>query len=568
MRPTYSPQSRRAALLRWPAVNGNTVTWRVLALSLPLGTEEGELRRAACERAGIAPERLRGMRIARRALDLRGRRRGRPPTLVHHVDLVLDAQYRSAALEKALRSGRVARAPEQGSLVPRFVHPSLQGKRAVVVGSGPAGTFAALVLGSAGLAVTLLERGARLDQRGTDLVGFHRRREVNPESNLLFGEGGAGTYSDGKVYTRIDDPLEVPVLEELVEAGAPPELVYDARAHIGTDKLHAILPRLRAKLERLGVVWAFDTRLDGLLLDGEPGDPERRVRAVHTSAGELPCELVLLAPGHSARDTWAALWAQGLPFEAKPFQLGIRVEHPQELIDAGRYGDAALRGTLGAASYQLVRRARPGEPSAHTFCMCPGGKIVASVNEPGLLCTNGMSNSAHSSRWANAAVVATFGPEHFGPGPFAGVELQRELERRFFEAGGSDYTAPAQSVPDFLAGRESAATRHSSFPFGTLPARLDLLLPDHARAALARALVEFEHSIPGFAGPSGLLVGVETRSSGPVRIPRDPITRRALGFVNVYPAGEGAGHAGGITSAALDGAHAALALLATGIGAH
>ncbi len=550
-------------------VSRPTVTWRVLALALPMDgqgeVDPGELRRAALERAGVAPERLRGLRVARRALDLRGRKKGRAPLLVHHVDLVLDAGHRPPGLARALRAGRVQPAPTEGSLAVAAVHPSLAGARAVVVGSGPAGTFAALVLGLAGVAVTLLERGARLDRRGRDLVRFHRRREVDPESNLLFGEGGAGTYSDGKVYTRIDDPLEVPVLEELVAAGAPPELVYDARAHIGTDKLHAILPRLRDKLAAHGVEWRFDTRLDGLVLDGEPGEPLRRVRGVRTSAGELPCELLVLAPGHSARDTWAALHAQGVPFEAKPFQLGIRVEHPQELVDAGRYGDPALRAALGAASYQLVRRARPGEPSAHTFCMCPGGKIVASVNEPGLLCTNGMSNSRHSSRWANAAVVATFGPEHYGPGPFAGVALQRELEARFFTAGGGDYTAPAQTVPDFLATRESAATRHSSFPFGTIPARLDQLLPEHAHAALARALVEFDRAIPGFAGPEGLLVGVETRSSGPVRIPRDPHTYLARGFSNLYPVGEGAGHAGGITSAAIDGAHAAQALLATGV---
>lgn len=543
----------------------STVTWRVLSVALPLGAAPEELRQRACERAGVGAGDLVSWRIARRSLDLRGRRKGRAPSLVHHVDLVLRAGRPGAALERAVRSGRVVPAPGVGALTVSGVHPSLKGAHAVVVGSGPAGTFGALVLGLAGVRVTLLERGAPLERRGRDLVRFHRRRVPDPESNLLFGEGGAGTYSDGKIYTRIDDPLEVPVLEELVRAGAPEDILFDARAHIGTDKLHALLPRLRARLVALGVSFAFDTRLESLVLTGAPGDGLRAVRAVRTGAGDLACDLVLLAPGHSARDTWAALAAQGVSFEAKPFQLGIRVEHPQELVDAGRYGDPSLRGLLGAASYQLVCKSKGPLAAAHTFCMCPGGKIVASVNEPGLLCTNGMSNFAHSSRWANAAVVATFGPEHYGPGPFAGVALQRELEARFFEAGGGDYTAPAQTVPDFLSGRPSPATRHSSYPFGTRPARLDQLLPDHAQRALARALTDFERQIPGFAGPEGLLVGVETRSSGPLRMPRDPHTRRALGFSNLFPVGEGAGYAGGITSAAIDGAHSAQALLATGV---
>jgi uncharacterized protein len=542
-----------------------TVTWRVLSLSMPLGAGEEELRRRACERAGISPGDLASFRIARRSLDLRDRRKGRPPSLVHHLDLVLRAGTEPAALKRAVRSGRVVRAPLVGCLGVERVHASLEGKHAVVVGSGPAGAFGALVLALAGVRVSLLERGARLDQRGRHLAGFHRRRELNPESNLLFGEGGAGTYSDGKIYTRIDDPLEVPVLEELVRAGAPEDLLYDARAHIGTDKLHRLLPRLRERMQQHGVSFHFDTRLEALVLDGAPGDGERRVRAVRTSAGELPCDLVLFAPGHSARDTWQALHGQGVAFESKPFQLGLRVEHPQALIDQGRYGDPALRAALGAASYQLVCKAGAAASGAHTFCMCPGGKIVASINEPGLLCTNGMSNSSHSSPWANAAVVATFTEEHFGPGPFAAVALQRALERRFFEAGGADYTAPAQTVPDFLAGRTGAATRHSSYPFGTVPARLDELLPPHATAALARALLEFERRIPGFAGPEGLLVGLESRSSGPLRMPRDPVTRRAQGFINLYPVGEGAGFAGGITSAAIDGARSAQTLLRTGI---
>jgi uncharacterized FAD-dependent dehydrogenase len=249
-------------------------------------------------------------------------------------------------------------------------------------------------------------------------------------------------------------------------------------------------------------------------------------------------------------------------FEAKPFQLGLRIEHPQELIDRGRYG--GQQPLLGPASYNLVCPTAKDQPGAHSFCMCPGGRVVASVNEPGLLCTNGMSNSKHSSAWASAALVTTFGPREFGPGAFAGVAFQRALERRFFEAGGGDYTAPAQTAADFLAGRASSALRHTTYTFGTAPARLDQLLPEGAAAAIARALERFERQLPGFAGEAGTFVGLESRSSGPVRMPRDPGTRRAAGFANLYPVGEGAGYAGGIMSAALDGARSALALVAGG----
>ena len=284
-----------------------------------------------------------------------------------------------------------------------------------------------------------------------------------------------------------------------------------------------------------------------------------------TSAGEIPCDLVVLAPGHSARDTWRRLHRQGVRVESKPFQLGVRIEHPQELIDRGRYGDPAACALLGPSYYNLTAKAGDGLPAAYSFCMCPGGRIVASVNDTGLLCTNGMSNSRHSSPFANAAIVTTFGPAEFGDGPFDGVEFQRELEARFFEAGGSDYTAPAQRADDFVAGRPSRKIGRTSYTFGTTPERVDHLLPERARDAIRRALVRFDRQIPGFAGPEGWMVGLESRSSGPVRLSRDRESRVADGFANLYPVGEGAGYAGGIMSAALDGAKTALAILHTGL---
>jgi uncharacterized FAD-dependent dehydrogenase len=535
-------------------------TWRALALELGVGEPESELRARVCRDLAIDPERLRGFRIAKKSLDARRRGGVRHLAFVVHADLVLDRGFRSAALAKAIRSGRVVEAPPRVEPRVATVHPSIARGHVAVVGAGPAGLFGALVLARHGVRVTLLDRGSQVERRSRELVRFHRTRVPNPESNLLFGEGGAGTYSDGKLYTRVDDPLEPSVLEELVEAGAQEEILYDSRAHVGTDRLHRILPALRATLSGAGVAFAWNTRLEALVHAGG------LVRALATPAGEIGCDAVLLAPGHSARDTFAALHEQGVPFEAKPFQLGVRIEHDQAIVDASQHGAGTKAALLGPAYYQLVSRAGDGAPAAHSFCMCPGGRIVASVGEPGYLCTNGMSNSGHSSRFANAAVVVTIEPSRAGDGPFAGVAMQRELERRFFEAGGGDYTAPAQTAADFLAGRETAKPRRSSYTFGTRPGRIDALLTDDVRDGLRRAIAHFDRSIPGFAGDGGLLVGVESRSACPIRIPRDRETRRAAGFANLLPAGEGAGYAGGIMSAAIDGVRCALALLEHGTG--
>jgi uncharacterized FAD-dependent dehydrogenase len=308
----------------------------------------------------------------------------------------------------------------------------------------------------------------------------------------------------------------------------------------------------------LGVRFHWRTRLERLEID--EGNP-RAVRAIRTTAGRIGCDAVFLATGHSARDTWRRLAEQRVAFEGKPFQLGVRIEHPQALIDRGRYGTAPEVEALGPAYYNLVCRAGADHRSAHSFCMCPGGRIVASVNHPGLLCTNGMSNSKHSSPFANAAIVTTIGPSEFGQAPFDGVRFQEGLERAFFEAGGCDYTAPVQRADDFVAGRETSEPARVSYTFGVRPARIDRLLPEVVRNALRSALVRFDRAIPGFAGPDGQLVGLESRSSGPVRMPRDATSRRAHGFANLFPVGEGAGYAGGIMSAALDGVHAARAFL-------
>lgn len=536
-------------------------TWRVLGVPQELEEDDRVLFERAAGRVGVSPGALRSARVARRSVDAR---RGRGILrFVCHVDLVVGPGKASKALARAERSGRARAvpggvglrplgAPGAGGLAP--------GSHVAVLGSGPAGLFAALPLALAGMRVSLLERGASLANRHKRLVPFHRGGALDPETNLLFGEGGAGTYSDGKLYTRVDDPLEAPILAELVAAGAPPEIAFDARAHIGTDRLHTVLPNLRRRLEELGVEMHWNTKLTGLVLEA---GPPRRVRALQTSAGELGVDALVLAPGHSARDTWAMLAEHGVLLEPKPFQFGVRIEHPQGLVTAGRYGTGAAAEQLGPASYSLVAKGGDGLPGAHSFCMCPGGKVVASISEPGALCTNGMSNSGHSSPWANAALVVTVPPEAFGEhgsGPLAGVEWQRHHERAFFTAGGGDYTAPAQRADDFLAGRGSTGDLRTSYTFGAAPGRIDELLPERIVLALRRALERFDRAIPGFGGPEGLLVGVESRSSGPVRMTRDPVSRLAEGFANLYPVGEGAGYAGGIMSAAIDGARSAHAL--------
>jgi len=542
--------------------------YRVLGLSLGIDEPESVLRERAAARAGVAPEAIRSLRIARRSLDARrqgGRRRLR---FVVHVDVALAPDFEARAPEafaRARRAGHVIDRPPSQRLDVAAPHASCRGRRVAVVGAGPAGLFAALALARSGVAVDLLDRGPVLVERSRAVARFLRTRRLDPEANLLFGEGGAGTYSDGKIYTRVDHPLEESILAELVACGAPEAIAWDARAHIGTDRLHRILPALRARLVEVGVRLHWGARVTGWRLVDEAGG--RRVRTLVTSAGDVDCDAVVLALGHSARDTLEALAAQGLALDPKPFQLGVRIEHPQRLVDAGRFGDPGLAERLGAAYYGLTCKAGDGLPAAHSFCMCPGGQIVASVNVPGLLCTNGMSNSRHSSPYANAAIVTTLGAAEYGPGALAGVDYREALESRFFEVGGGDWTAPAQRAADFVAGRASTSLVACSYKLGCVAARVDEMLPVRVRDALRRALARFERQIPGFAGPEAMLVGVESRSSGAVRMPRDDASRLARGLANVWPVGEGAGYAGGIMSAAIDGARSAHVLLERGIGA-
>ena len=539
---------------------------RVLGVPQELHEDLEVVRARACQQAGVAPQDLTSMRLAQRSLDAR-RSRG-ILRFVCHVDLFLRNPRSTQVMQRALRSGKIRPIPQVQELTLDLPPNAKPPKHAVVVGTGPAGLFAALTLARNGAGVTLIDRGESLESRHKKLVPFHRGGELDLNTNLLFGEGGAGTYSDGKLYTRVQDPFEPAILAELVKAGAPPEILYDGRAHIGTDRLHRILPKLRESLDECGAQVLWSTRLLGLIQKTGSGR-EQVITGLRTTRGDMPCDALFLALGHSARDTVEALHAEGLALESKPFQFGVRVEHPQELINEGRFGDHPMANTLGAASYNVALKGSDGYSGAHSFCMCPGGKIVASISEPGLLCTNGMSNSTHSSPFANAAVVTTVEPQdyaHYGSGPMAGLAFQRHFERLFFEAGGGDYAAPGQRVSDFLERRDSSDLKRTSYTFGVRPGRIDRLLPETIRLALSRGLHRFDKMIPGFAGEQGQLVGVESRSSSPLRMPRDRATFLAQGFENCYPIGEGAGFAGGIMSAAIDGARAAQVRLTHGVG--
>jgi uncharacterized FAD-dependent dehydrogenase len=396
-------------------------------------------------------------------------------------------------------------------------------------------------------------------ERTKDTWDLWRKRELHPESNVQFGEGGAGTFSDGKLHSQIRDPLHHgrKVLTEFVKAGAPEEILYVSKPHIGTFRLVSMVENMRATIESLGGEIRFSQRVDDLLLE-PAADGQQQIRGVTLASGEqIRADHVVLALGHSARDTFEMLHTRGVYLEAKPFSIGFRIEHPQSVIDRARFGPQAGHPMLGAADYKLVHHGKDGR-SVYSFCMCPGGTVVAATSEPGRVVTNGMSQYSRNERNANAAVVVGIEPADFAPygeGPLAGIALQRALESHAYVLGGENYSAPAQLVGDFLAGRASRdfGDVQPSYQPGVTLGSLDSALPDYAIAAIREALPAFERQIRGYAMPDAILTGVETRTSSPVRIERDNDSLQSLNTRGLYPAGEGAGYAGGILSAAVDG---------------
>jgi hypothetical protein len=416
-------------------------------------------------------------------------------------------------------------------------------------------------LAEAGVASTIVERGKPVRVRRADLASLHRG-QLNPESNYCFGEGGAGTYSDGKLYTRSKDRVGVAgVLADLVALGAPADITIDARPHIGSNLLPRLLEALRSRLQGLGVHYQFDCLCTGLRAE------QGRIRAVQTSAGEIPADLVVLAPGHSARDvyTWAA--AANLALQRKDIAVGVRIEHPQAVIDRLQYGRAAGHPRLPPAFYEV--RAGSSGRGVYSFCMCPGGWIVPAATELGGLVVNGMSLAKRNSPFANAALVVTVAGSDFGPdasGALAGIDFQRRIEAAAFARGGGSFHAPAERAVDFLARRPSDRLPESSYRPGVEHARLDDVFPGFITEALREGLSAIGRQLPGFIHEHALLVAAETRTSAPVRILRDPTTLESPALAGLYPAGEGAGYAGGIVSSALDGARVADAIIRRGTG--
>ena len=427
----------------------------------------------------------------------------------------------------------------------------------VVVGSGPAGLFATLMMAEAGFPVIMLERGGSVAERTDKVARFVKERSLDVNTNIQFGAGGAGTFSDGKLVTRINDSMSSYVLHRLVEFGAPDEILYLAKPHVGTDILSRVVDNVLARIEMLGGRVLFHTQmLDFASKNGV-------VSSVKTNRGDIECSALLLAIGHSARDTYAKVLEHGMTVEAKDFSVGLRIEHKRETIDRGLYGDLAGDPALPVGEYNLSYNTK--ERGVYTFCMCPGGEVVAATSEEGGVVVNGMSYHSRSGDNSNSAVCCSVFKSDYGATPAEAIEFQRKIERAAFLAGGSDYSAPIITVGDFLDGKCSAVPSTVSPTYmsgiGVKLASPDEFLPSFVASSIRAAIRDFDKKLPGFASAEAVLTGPETRTSAPVRIKRDPVSRLAIGYENLYPSGEGAGYAGGITSAAIDGIKCALALM-------
>ncbi len=527
---------------------------RLTELSLPLEHPPEALRAAIVERLRIADADLLDYRLFKRSYD--ARKKHAEITFVYILDLTLRDE--AAVLARFADDVHVRPAPDT-AYHPVAQAPGDLGERPVIVGFGPCGLFAALLLAQMGFRPIVLERGKDVRRRTKDTWALWRKRRLTPESNVQFGEGGAGLFSDGKLYSQIKDPKFYgrKVMEEFVKAGAPEEILYVSKPHIGTFRLTGVVAAMREEIRALGGEVRFESRVSDVLIEAG------RIAGVVLDDGQtIESRYVVLALGHSSRDTFRRLHERGVYLEAKPFSIGFRIEHPQSLIDVARLGKYAGHPQLGAADYKLVHHARNGR-AVYSFCMCPGGTVVAATSEAGRVVTNGMSQYSRNERNANAGIVVGIHPEHdFPGGPLAGVELQERLESEAYRLGGEDYSAPAQLLGDFIKGQPSEALGEvlPSYQPGVKLCDLAPSLPAYAIEAIREALPAFGKKIRGFDRDDAVLTGIETRTSSPLRITRDVHTLQSLNTRGLYPAGEGAGYAGGILSAGVDGIRVAEAL--------
>ena len=528
---------------------------RITEVKLPIENAQSlihqadEIKAALLKRLEILESDLIHFDIFKRGVDAR-----KSHAILYVYSLDVEVKNEEKILAKFRKDAHIKPAPDTSYQYVAMTS-SPPESRPVIVGFGPAGIFAALILAQSGFKPIVLERGKEVRKRTQDTWGLWRKSTLNPESNVQFGEGGAGTFSDGKLYSQIKDPKHYgrKVIQEFVKAGAPEEIMYVSHPHIGTFRLVGMVEEMRKTITELGGEIRFESRVDDIEIQNN------EVKAVVLQTGErLATNHLVLAVGHSARDTFEMVYKRGIYIEAKPFSIGFRIEHPQSLIDKARYGKSYsedLLTKLGAADYKLVHHAKNGR-SVYSFCMCPGGTVVAAASEPNRVVTNGMSQYSRNERNANAGIVVGITPEQDYPDhPLAGMELQRQLESQAFIAGGSNYNAPGQLIGDFLLNQPSTQFGEvtPSYKPGVHLTNLASVLPEFAITAIREAIPEFAKQVKGFDLADGVLTGVETRTSSPIRIKRDDDSLQSINTKGLYPCGEGAGYAGGILSAGVDG---------------
>lgn len=521
---------------------------KITNLKLPFDHQDDQISKAAAKKIGIAEDKILSLKIKRRSLDARARR---PISRVYTV--VAAVEDEGSYSRRIEADPDLSLSDEREYEAPAVISGGNR-ERPLIVGTGPAGLFAALILAEAGLSPLLIDRGKPARQRVRDVNQFWKAGELNPESNVQFGEGGAGTFSDGKLTTRVKDKYHraEKILQELAAAGAPQEILIESNPHVGTANLVRIVENLRSKIESLGGEYRFESRVDDLILEGD------RVKGVELGSGErVLASTVVLAIGHSARDTFIMLQQRGVELAPKPFSVGFRIEHAQSMIDQNQYGVHAGHPALGAADYQLSYRTSLGR-TVYSFCMCPGGSVIGAASEEGGIVTNGMSQYARNGENANSAIVAEVFQGDLLDGPLGGFLFQRCWEQKAYLMGGEDYNAPVQLVEDFIRGQVSSQLRQvqPTYQPGIHLADLNQALPPQITAAIQEALLEFDRRLPGFAGPDAVLTGVETRTSCPLRILRGK-DGQSISIRGIYPVGEGSGYAGGIMSSAIDGIKAA-----------